>query len=115
LQEDVLKFFSIPPPCPHDPLQEPEEEPSGVEAQVPESSHSSQGEDEVLVEDASSSDDDEQTLQQRFEVKGHYGYSRVPIPSGVSTRVLKRPASSLADDVMQPSWKKRTTVGGSVL
>ena len=107
-----MKFVSDPPPHPEDPLQAPEGEPTGVEAQAPESCRSAQGEEEeVLVEDASSSDDDGQTLQQHFEVKGLYGYSGVPIPSGLSAGAVKRSASSLADDVTLPPRKKRTTVG----
>ena len=99
----MLKFVSNPPPRPQDPLQAPEGEPTGVEAQAPESSQSAQGEEEeVLVEDASSSDEDGQTLQQRFEVKSHYGYSGASIPTGLAARASKRPASSLADDVTLP-------------
>ena len=62
-----MKFVSIPPSRPQDPLQAPEGEPTGVEAQAPESSRSAQGEEEVLVEDATSSDEDGQTLQQRLK------------------------------------------------
>ena len=106
-----MKFVSVPPPHPQDPLQAPEGEPTEVEAQAPESSQSAQGEEVVLVEDASSSDEDGQTLQQRFEVKSRYGYSGASILSGLAAGSSKRPASSLVDDVTLPPRKKRTTVG----
>ena len=67
------------------------------------------GEDEVVVEDAStSSEDDQATLKEHYEMVSCY-------KSAPSTRSSKRPAKSLEVDAPRPPKKPRTTVAKRVV
>jgi hypothetical protein len=73
MQDDLKKFVSEPPPPPQE-VEIPEE----GKTKVKERREVSEGDDTVVVEDMSDKDDDEETLQDRFQLRSRFSRSGLP-------------------------------------
>jgi hypothetical protein len=77
LEDDLKKFVSEPPPPPQE-VEVPEE----GKAKAKEWREVGEGDDTIVVEDTSDEDDDEETLQDRFELRSRFcrpGLPHVPL------------------------------------
>jgi hypothetical protein len=104
LQDDLNKFVSEPPPPPQE-VEIPEE----GKTKAKERREVGEGYDTVVVEDTSDEEDDEETLQDLFQLRSRFsrpGLSHVPL-------VQERPASleaSLAAPPRRPRNASRKRV-----
>jgi hypothetical protein len=104
LQDDLKKFVSEPLPPPQE-VEVPEE----GKAKAKERREVGEGDDTVVVEDMSDEDDDEETLQDRFQLRSRFsrpGLPHVPL-------VQDQPASleaSLATPPRRPRNASRKRV-----
>jgi hypothetical protein len=73
LQDDLKKSVSEPPPPPQE-VEIPEE----GKTKAKERREVSEGHDTVVVEDASDEDDDEETLQDRFQLRSRFSRPGLP-------------------------------------
>jgi hypothetical protein len=73
LQDDLKKFVSEPPSPPQQ-VEVPEER----KAKAKERREVSEGDDTVFVEDTSDKDDDEETLQDRFQLWSRFSRPSLP-------------------------------------
>jgi hypothetical protein len=73
LQDDLKKFVSEPPPPPQE-VEIPEE----GKTKAKEWREIGEGDDTIVVEDTSDEDDDEETLQDRFQLRSRF--SRLGLP-----------------------------------
>jgi hypothetical protein len=73
LQDDLKKFVSEPSPPPQE-VEIPEEE----KTKAKERREVSEGDDTVVVEDTSDEDNDEETLQDRFQLRSKFSYPGLP-------------------------------------
>jgi hypothetical protein len=73
LQEDLKKFVSEPPPPPQE-----VEIPKEGKTKVKEQHEVDEGDDTVVVEDTSDKDDDEETLQDRFQLRSRFSRPGLP-------------------------------------
>jgi hypothetical protein len=77
LEDDLKKFVSEPPPPPQE-VEVPEE----GKAKAKEWREVGEGDDTIVVEDTSDEDDDEETLQDRFQLRSRFsrpGLAHVPL------------------------------------
>jgi hypothetical protein len=82
LQDDLKKFVSEPPPPPQE-VEIPEE----GKTKAKERCEVGEGDDTVVVEDTSDEDDDEGTLQDRFQLQSRFsrpGLPHVPLVHDLS-------------------------------
>jgi hypothetical protein len=104
LQDDLKKFVSKPPPPPRE-----VEIPKEGKIKAMERREVGEGDDTVVVEDMSDEDDDEETLQDRFQLRSRF--SRPGLPH--DPLVQDRPASleaSLAAPPRRPRNPARKRV-----
>jgi hypothetical protein len=73
LQDDLKKFVSEPPPPPQE-VEIPEEE----KTKAKERREVGEGDDTVVVEDTSDEDNDEETLQDRFQLRSKFSHPGLP-------------------------------------
>jgi hypothetical protein len=73
LQDDLKKFFSEPQPPPQE-VQVPKE----GKTKAKERQEVGEGDDTVIVEDTSNEDDDEETLQDRFQLRSRFSRPGLP-------------------------------------
>jgi hypothetical protein len=73
LQDDLKKFISEPPPPPQE-VEVPEE----GKTKAKERREVGEGDDTVVVEDMSDKDDDEETLQDRFQLRSRFSRPGLP-------------------------------------
>jgi hypothetical protein len=73
LQDDLKKFVSEPPPPPQE-VEVPEE----GKTKAKERCEVSEGDDTDVVEDTSDEDDDEETLQDRFQLRSRFSRPGLP-------------------------------------
>jgi hypothetical protein len=73
LQDDLKKFVSEPPPPPQE-VEVPEE----GKAKAKERHEVGEGDDTFVVEDTSDEDDDEETLQDRFQLRSRFSRPSLP-------------------------------------
>jgi hypothetical protein len=73
LQDDLKKFVSEPPPPPQE-VEIPEE----GKTKSKEWSEVGEGDDTVVVEDTSDEDNDEETLQNRFQLRSRFNHPGLP-------------------------------------
>jgi hypothetical protein len=73
LQDDLKKFVSEPPPPPQE-VEVPEE----GKAKAKERHEVGEGDDTFVVEDTSDEDDDEETLQDRFQLRSRFSRPGLP-------------------------------------
>jgi hypothetical protein len=97
LQDDLKKFVSEPPPPPQE-VEIPEE----GKTKAKEWREIGEGDDTIVVEDTSDEDDDEETLQDRFQLRSRF--SRLGLPHVLL--VQDQPAS-LEASLATPPWKPR--------
>jgi hypothetical protein len=104
LQDDLKKFVSERPPPPQE-VEIPEE---GM-TKAKERHEVGEGDDTVVMEDTSNEDDDEETLQDRFQLRSRFSRPGIPhVPL-----VQDRPASleaSLAEPPQKPRNPARRRV-----
>jgi hypothetical protein len=73
LQDDLKKFVSEPPPLPQE-VEIPEE----GKTKAKERREVGEGDDTVVVEDTFDEDDDEETLQDRFQLRSRFSRPGLP-------------------------------------
>jgi hypothetical protein len=93
LQDDLKKFVSEPPPPPQE-VEIPEE----GKTKAKERREVGEGDDTVVVEDTSDEGDNEETLQDRFQLRSrfsHLGLPHVPLvqdpPTSLEASLAARP------------------------
>jgi hypothetical protein len=97
LQDDLKKFVSEPPPPPH--LVEVPEE---GKAKAEERREVGEGDDTVVIEDTSDEDDNEETLQDRFQLRSRFSRPGLPhVP------LVQDPPASLEASLAAPPRKLR--------
>jgi hypothetical protein len=97
LQDDLKKFVSEPPPPPQV-VEIPEE----GKTKAKERREVGEGDDAVIVEDMSDEDDDEETLQDRFQLQSRFSRPGLPhVP------VVQDPPASLEASLAAPPRKPR--------
>jgi hypothetical protein len=94
-QDDVRRFVS-----------EPQPPPSGIEipaeGKVKERREVGEGDDTVIVEDTSDDEEDEETLQDRFQLRSRFSRPGLPhVP------LVQDPPASLEASLAAPPWKPR--------
>jgi hypothetical protein len=94
-QDDVRRFVS-----------EPQPPPSGIEipaeGKVKECREVGEGDDTVIVEDTSDDEEDEETLQDRFQLRSRFSRPGLPhVP------LVQDPPASLEASLAAPPWKPR--------
>jgi hypothetical protein len=95
LQDDLKKFVSEPPPPPQK-VEIPEE----GKTKAKERWEVGEGDDTVVVEDMSDKDDDEETLQDRFQLRSRFSRPGLPhVP------LMQDPPSSLEASLAAPPRK----------
>jgi hypothetical protein len=95
LQDDLKKFVSEPPPPPQE-VEIPEE----GKTKAKERREVGEGDYTVVVEDTSDEDDDEETLQDRFQMRSRFSRPGLPhLP------LVQDPPASLESSLPAPSWK----------
>jgi hypothetical protein len=97
LQDDLKKFISEPPPPPQ--LVEVPEE---GKAKAKERREVGEGDDTFVVEDSFDEDDDEETLQDRFQLRSRF--SRPDLPH---VPLVQDPPASLKASLAAPPRKPR--------
>jgi hypothetical protein len=97
LQDDLKKFVSEPPPPP----QEIEILEEG-KTKAKERREVGEGDDTIVMEDTSDKDDDEETLQDRFQLR-----SRFSRPSLPHVPLVQDPPASLEASLAAPPRKPR--------
>jgi hypothetical protein len=97
LQDDLKKFVSEPQPPPQE-VEIPEE----GKTKVKERWEVGEGDDTVIVEDTSDEDDDEETLQDRFQLRSRF--SRLGLPH---VPLIQDPLASLEASLAAPPQKPR--------
>jgi hypothetical protein len=97
LQDDLKKFVSEPPP-PSQEVEIPEE----GRTKAKERREVGEGYDMVVVEDTSDEDDDEETLQDRFQMRSRFSRPGLPhVP------LVQDPPASLEASLAAPLWRPR--------
>jgi hypothetical protein len=97
LQDDLKKFVSEPPPPPQ--LVEVPEE---GKATVKERREVEEGDDTVVIEDSSDEDGDEETLQDRFQLRSRFSRPGLPhVP------LVQDPPASLEASLAAPPRRPR--------
>jgi hypothetical protein len=97
LQDDLKKFVSEPQPPPQE-VEIPEE----GKAKAKERREVGEGDDTVLVEDTSDEDDDEETLQDRFQLRSRFSRPGLPhVP------LVQDPRASLEASLAAPPRRPR--------
>jgi hypothetical protein len=97
LQDDLKKFVSEPPLHPQE-VKIPEE----GKTKDKERREVGEGDDTVVVEDMSDEDDDEETLQDRFQLQSRFSRPGLPhVP------LVHDPPASLEASLVAPPWKPR--------
>jgi hypothetical protein len=91
LQEDLKKFVSEPPPPPQE-VEIPEE----GKTKAKERCEVGEGEDTVVMEDTSDEDDDEEMLQDRFQLRSRFSRPGLPHVSLVQDQPASLEASLAA-------------------
>jgi hypothetical protein len=94
LQDDLKKFVSEPPPPPQE-VEIPDE----GKTKAKEQREVGEGDDTVVVEDMSDEDDDEETLQDRFQLQSRFsrpGLPHVPLDRLAWRLVWPRPQGGRA-------------------
>jgi hypothetical protein len=91
LQDDLKKFVSEPPPPPQE-VEIPEEGKTKAKGQR----EVGEGDDTVVVEDTSNGDDDEETLQDRFQLRSRFNRPGLPHVSLVQDQPASLEASLAA-------------------
>jgi hypothetical protein len=93
LQDDLKKFVSEPPPPPQE-VEIPEE----GKTKAKERREVGEGDDTIVVEDMSDEDDDEEMLQDRFQLRSRFsrpGLPHVPLvqdpPASIEARLAAPP------------------------
>jgi hypothetical protein len=97
LQDDLKRFISEPQPPPQG-----IEIPEGGKTKAKEQREVGEGDDTVIVEDMSVEDDDEETLQDRFQLR-----SRFSCPGLPQVPLVQDPPASLEASLAAPPWKPR--------
>jgi hypothetical protein len=97
LQDDLKKFISEPQPHPQE-FEIPEE----GKTKAKEQREVSEGDDTVIMEDTSDEDDDEETLQDRFQLRSRFSRPGLPhVP------LMQDPPASLEASLAAPPRKPR--------
>jgi hypothetical protein len=97
LQDDLKKFVSEPPPPPQE-----VEIPKEGKTKDKERREVGEGDDTVVVEDMSDEDDDEETLQDRFQLRSRFSRPGLPhVP------LVQDPLTSLEASLAAPPRKPR--------
>jgi hypothetical protein len=97
LQDDLKKFVSEPQPPPQG-VEIPEE----GKTKAKERREVGEGDDNMVVEDTSDEDDDEETLQDRFQLRSRFSRPGLPhVP------LVQDPPASLEASLVAPPWKPR--------
>jgi hypothetical protein len=97
LQDDLKKFVSEPPPPPQE-----VEIPKEGKTKAKERREVGEGDDTVVVEDMSDEDDDEETLQDRFQLRSRFSRPGLPhVP------LVQDPLTSLEASLAAPPRKPR--------
>jgi hypothetical protein len=97
LQDDLKKFVSEPPPPPQK-VEIPEE----GKTKAKERREVGEGDDTVVVEDTSDEDNDEETLQDRFQLRSRFSRRGLPhVP------LVQDPPASLEASLAAPPRKPR--------
>jgi hypothetical protein len=97
LQDDLKKFVSKPQPPPQE-VEIPEE----GKTKVKERREVGEGDDTVVMEDTSDEDDDEETLQDRFQLRSRFSHPGLPhVP------LIQDPLTSLEASLAAPPRKPR--------
>jgi hypothetical protein len=97
LQDDLKKFVSEPQPSPQE-----AEIPKEGKAKAKEQREIGEGDDTVIVEDTSDEDDDEETLQDRFQLRSRFSRPGLPhVP------LVQDPPGSLEASLATPPRKPR--------
>jgi hypothetical protein len=91
LQEDLKKFVSEPPPPPQE-VEIPEEGKTKAKQRC----EVGEGEDTVVMEDTSDEDDDEEMLQDRFQLRSRFSRPGLPHVSLVQDQPASLEASLAA-------------------
>jgi hypothetical protein len=97
LQDDLKKFISNPPPPP----QEVEVLEEG-KTKAMERREVGEGDDTMVMEDTSDEDDNEEMLQDRFQLRSRF--SRPGLPQ---VALVQDPPASLEASLAAPPWKPR--------
>jgi hypothetical protein len=97
LQDDLKKFVSEPPPSPQE-VEIPEE----GKTKAKERQEVGEGDYTVVVEDTSDEDDDEETLQDHFQLR-----SRFSCPGLPHVPLVQDPPTSLEASLAAPPRKSR--------
>jgi hypothetical protein len=97
LQDDLKKFVSEPPPPPQE-VEIPEE----GKTKAKERWEVGEGDDTIVVEDTSDEDDDEETLQDRFQLRSRFSRPGLPhVP------LVQDPPASLEASLPAPPRRPR--------
>jgi hypothetical protein len=97
LQDDLKRFVSEPQPPPQG-IEIPER----GKTKAKERHEVSEGDDTVIVEDTSKEDDDEETLQDRFQLRSRFSHPGLPhVP------LVQDPPASLEASLAAPPQKPR--------
>jgi hypothetical protein len=97
LQDDLKKFVSEPPPPPQE-----VEIPSEGKTKAKERWEVGEGDDRVVVEDTSDEDDEEETLQDRFQLRSRFSRPGLPhVP------LMQDPPASLEASLAAPPQRPR--------
>jgi hypothetical protein len=97
LQDDLKKLFSEPPPPPHE-VETPEE----GKTKAKEWREVGKGDDTIVVEDTSDEVDDEEMLQDRFQLRSRFSRPGLPhVP------LVRDPPASLEASLAVPPRKPR--------
>jgi hypothetical protein len=97
LQDDLKKFVSEPQPPPQE-VEIPEE----GKAKTKERREVGKGDDTVIMEDTPDEDDDEETLQDRFQLRSRFSHPGLPhVP------LVQDPPASLEASLATPPRKPR--------
>jgi hypothetical protein len=97
LQDDLKKFVSEPQPPPQE-VEVPEE----GKAKAKERREIGEGDDAVIVEDTSDEDVDEETLQDRFQLRSRFSHPGLPhVP------LVQDPPASLEASLAAPPRRPR--------
>jgi hypothetical protein len=97
LQDDLKKFVSEPQPPPQG-----VEIPEGGKTKVKERREVGEGDDTVIAEDMSEEDDDEETLQDRFQLRSRFSRPGLPhVP------LMQDPPASLEASLAAPPRRPR--------
>jgi hypothetical protein len=100
LQDDLKKFVSEPQPPPQE-----AEIPKEGKAKAKERWEIGEGDDAVIVEDTSDEDDDEETLQDHFQLRSRF--SRPDLPH---VPLVQDPPASLEASLAAPPRKPRNPI-----